>query len=44
MRNVPEVLRAEMATELPAHPSDLLRSAIISELFGFEPLRGDWEI
>ena len=37
MRDMPEALRAEMATDLPAHPSDLLRSAIVDELFGFEP-------
>jgi hypothetical protein len=40
MRNMPEALRSEMATDLPAHPSDLLRSAIVDELFGFEPFRG----
>ncbi|HVH75636.1 MAG TPA: ATP-binding protein [Stellaceae bacterium] len=40
MRNVPEALRAEMATDLPAHPCDLLRTAIVDELFGFEPFRG----
>lgn len=40
MRNVPEALRAEMATDLPAHPCDLLRTAIVEELFGFEPFRG----
>lgn len=40
MRNVPEALRSEMATDLPAHPCDLLRTAIVDELFGFEPFRG----
>lgn len=40
MRDMPEALRAEMATDLPAHPSDLLRSAIVDELFGFEPFSG----
>lgn len=40
MRNVPEALRAEMAADLPAHPCDLLRTAIVDELFGFEPFRG----
>jgi hypothetical protein len=40
MRNAPEALRAEMATDLPAHPCDLLRAAIIDELFGFEPFGG----
>jgi hypothetical protein len=40
MRHVPEALRAEMARDLPAHPCDLLRTAIVDELFGFEPFRG----
>ena len=40
MRGLPETLRAELATDLPAHPSDLLRTAIIDELFAFEPFRG----
>ncbi len=40
MRNVPEALRAAMATDLPAHPCDLLHTAIVDELFGFEPFRG----
>ncbi len=40
MRNVPEALRAETATDLPAHPCDLLRTAFVDELFGFDPFRG----
>jgi hypothetical protein len=40
MRNVPEALHIEMTKDLPAHPSDLLRTAIVDELFGFEPFRG----
>jgi hypothetical protein len=40
MRSVPEALRAEMAADLPGHPCDLLRTAIVDELFGFEPFRG----
>jgi hypothetical protein len=40
MRDMPEPLRAEMGTNLPEHPSDLLRAAIVSELFGFKPFRG----
>jgi len=40
MRNAPEAFRVEMGTDLPAHPCDLLRTAIIDELFGFEPFRG----
>jgi len=40
MRNLPEALRAEMTADLPAHPCDLLRNAIVNELFSFEPFRG----
>ena len=40
MRGLPETLRAELVTDLPAHPCDLLRTAIIDELFAFEPFRG----
>jgi AAA domain len=40
MLNVPEALRAEMAADLPAHPCDLLRTAIVDELFAFDPFRG----
>ena len=40
LRNSPEALRAEMVGTLPAHPCDLLRTAIIDELFDFEPFRG----
>jgi AAA domain-containing protein len=40
MRGLPETLRAELATDPPAHPCDLLRAAIIDELFAFEPFRG----
>jgi hypothetical protein len=40
IRNVPEALRAEIAADLPTHPCDLLRRAIVEELFGFEPFRG----
>lgn len=40
MRSLPETLRAETATELPAHPCDLLRGAIVDELFAFNPFRG----
>lgn len=40
MRGLPETLRAELATDLPAHPCDLLRTAVIDELFAFEPFRG----
>jgi hypothetical protein len=42
MRNVPEALRTEMAADLPSHPSDLLRAAIVDELFAFDPFRGVW--
>ena len=40
MRSLPEALRAEAAADLPVHPCDLLRSAIVDELFAFEPFRG----
>ncbi|WP_161532584.1 ATP-binding protein [Bradyrhizobium sp. LCT2] len=40
MRNLPEALRAEIARTLPAHPCDLLRTAIVDELFDFEPFKG----
>jgi AAA domain len=40
MRGLPEALRAGMGAELPAHPCDLLRTAIVDELFAFEPFRG----
>jgi hypothetical protein len=40
IRNAPEALRAEMANDSLAHPCDLLRTAIVDELFGFEPFRG----
>ena len=40
IRNVPEALRVEMGKDLPSHPCDLLRSAIVDELFAFEPFRG----
>ncbi len=40
MRNLPEVLRAETAADLPNHPCDLLRAAIVDELFAFDPFRG----
>jgi hypothetical protein len=40
MRSLPEALLKETATDLPAHPCDLLRKAIVDELFGFDPFRG----
>ncbi len=40
MRSLPETLRAETAVDLPAHPCDLLRTAIVDELFDFDPFRG----
>lgn len=40
MRNMPPALHTEMLNDLPAHPCDLLRTAIVDELFGFEPFRG----
>ena len=40
MRSLPGALRAEADAELPAHPCDLLRTAIVDELFAFDPFRG----
>ncbi|VUX55007.1 conserved protein of unknown function, partial [uncultured Woeseiaceae bacterium] len=40
MRSLPEALRSETAADLPAHPCDLLRAAIVDELFAFNPFRG----
>jgi len=40
MRNLPEALRAEITRNLPAHPCDLLRTAVVDELFDFEPFHG----
>lgn len=40
LRSVPEALRAELASDLPAHPCDLLRTAIVEELFEFPPFSG----
>lgn len=40
MRNLPEALRVETSAELPAHPCDLLRTAIVTQLFAFDPFRG----
>jgi len=40
MRSLPEALRAETAVDLPTHPCDLLRAAIVDELFAFDPFRG----
>lgn len=40
MRSLPEALRAETAADLPAHPCDLYRAAIVDELFAFDPFRG----
>jgi hypothetical protein len=40
MRTLPEALRAESVTDLPTHPSDLLRAAFVDELFSFDPFHG----
>jgi hypothetical protein len=40
MRSLPETLRAVLASELPAHPCDLLRTAFVDDLFAFEPFHG----
>jgi hypothetical protein len=40
MRSLPETLRSELAADLPANPCDLLRAAIVDELFASDPFRG----
>lgn len=40
LRNLPETLRIESTADLPEHPCNLLRQAIVDELFQFEPFRG----
>ncbi|MFH1345258.1 MAG: hypothetical protein ABIL01_29245 [Pseudomonadota bacterium] len=40
MRSLPKALSAETATDLPTHPCDLLRAAIVDDLFAFDPFRG----
>lgn len=40
MRSLPEALLAETAVDLPTHPCDLLREAIVDELYNFDPFRG----
>lgn len=40
-RNLPPSLQAELGTDLPAHPCDLIRSAIIDELFALNSFSGE---
>lgn len=40
LRSLPEALRSESTADLPDHPCDLLRTAILDELFAFDPFRG----
>jgi hypothetical protein len=40
-RSLPPSLQAELGTDLPAHPCDLIRSAFIDELFGLNSLSGE---
>ncbi|MEI9933201.1 MAG: hypothetical protein WDM89_22385 [Rhizomicrobium sp.] len=37
---LPDALQRELRTDLPGHPCDLLRTAIVDELFGLDPFRG----
>jgi hypothetical protein len=37
---LPEALRSELQSDLPTHPCDLLRAAIVDELFAFDPFKG----
>lgn len=40
LRSLPEALRAELVTDLPPHPCDLLRKALVDEAFSFVPFAG----
>lgn len=40
IQSLPRALRAEIDADLPAHPCDLLRAAIVDELFAFDPFGG----
>lgn len=40
LRSLPEALRAASAVELPARARDLLRAAIVDELFSFDLFQG----
>ena len=39
-RSLPDALQRELQTDLPPHPCDLLRMALVDELFAFEPFAG----
>ncbi|MES0001837.1 AAA family ATPase [Mesorhizobium sp. M0051] len=40
LRSLPEALRAELTTDLPSNPCDLLRKALVEEAFSFAPFSG----
>ncbi len=40
-RRLPQPLQAELATDLPEHPCDLLRAGIVEELFASEAFAGE---
>ncbi|QND62113.1 AAA family ATPase [Mesorhizobium huakuii] len=40
LRSLPEALRAELVTDLPSNPCDLLRKALVDEAFSFAPFAG----
>lgn len=40
LRSLPEALCGELVTDLPSHPCDLLRTALVDEAFSFAPFAG----
>jgi hypothetical protein len=40
LQALPEALRTETVQGLPAHPCDLLRAALVDELFAYDPFSG----
>ncbi|TIY04073.1 MAG: hypothetical protein E5V22_12535, partial [Mesorhizobium sp.] len=40
LRSLPEALRTELVADLPSHPCDLLRKALVDEAFSFAPFAG----
>ena len=40
VRNLPDALRSELTTDLPTHPCDLMKSALVDELFASAPFAG----
>jgi hypothetical protein len=40
VRSLPDALRAELTAELPTHPCDLMKKALVDELFASTPFAG----